>query len=108
MNARNYRQQAEREHAEAASLRKEARRTQQDVATYTKSGDFDHARSSQDSAAKLEERAIDHERQAVEYEQLAIKLEREASALEEQLSRDKVDHERHVHDIELRIRQLLG
>jgi len=108
MDARTYRHEAQNAHDKADSLRKSATRVQQGINAYTRSGDFDHARSEQDRVAKLEEEAIVYDRQAVEYEQQATKLERDAAELDRQLNQLKARYQQEEQALELRIRQLLG
>lgn len=108
MDARSYRRAAQDAHAKADSLRKQAVTVQQGVETYTRSGDFDHARTEQDRVARLEEEAIAYDRQAVEYEQQAARLERDAADLDRQLNQLKAHYEQQEQALKLRIRQLLG
>lgn len=108
MDARSYRQEAQKAHYNADSLRKQAASVQQGIDSYTRSGDFDHARSEQDRVAKLEEQAIILDKQAVDYEQQAAKLERDAAELDRQLNQLHAHYQQQVHDLETRIKQLLG
>lgn len=108
MDARTFRHEAQNAHAKADSLRKQAARVQQGVDSYTRSGDFDHARSEQDRVAKLEEEAIAYDQQAVEYERQAAQLERDAADLDRQLNQLKTRYQQQEQALELRIRQLLG
>lgn len=108
MDARSYRHEAQNEHIHADSLRKQAKLVQQGINNYTRGGDFDHARVEQDRVAKLEEQAISHDKRAIEYEQQAAKFERQAAELDRQLSQLKTHYEQQGHDLENKIRQLLG
>ena len=108
MDARTYRHEAQNLHYRADSIRNQVTRVQQGIATYTHSGDFNHAQSEQDRAAKLEEEAIQCDSQAVRYEQEAAKLEREAANLDRQLIQLRTHYQQQEHALETRIRQLLG
>lgn len=108
MDARSYRHEAQNEHTHADSLRKQAKLVQQGIDNYSRGGDFARARVEQDRVAKLEEEAISHDKRAIEYEQQAAKLERQAAELDRQLTQLKTHYEQHEHDLENRIRQLLG
>jgi len=108
MDARTYRHEAQNAHARAEGLRQQVTRAQQAVETYTRSGDFGHARSEQDRVAKLEEEAITYDQQAIEHERQAAKLEHEAADLDRQLTQMKTRYQQERQAIETRIRQLLG
>lgn len=108
MDARRFRQEADKLRYKADTKRDAARRAQQDAAQYSRSGDFAHAQSSQALEAKLEGDAVALEKQAVEYEQKAIKYEQEAAELEKQLLATKDRDEHELQDLKDQIRRLLG
>lgn len=108
MDARRFRQEADKLRYKADTKRDAAKRAQQDAALYSQHGDFARARTSQDMEARLEADAVALEKQAVDYEQKAIKMEQEAADLEKQLSNLKNADEHQARDIQNEIRRLLG